>query len=77
MYAPGHVVALHVTPVDIDDRVGALTCAAQAERDESVEKAFVDRGYASEKPAKAARTNGRWGRGALTSAFPPSPALLS
>lgn len=57
---PGHVVALHVTPADVDDRsqVGALTCAVQAETDGSVEKAFVDQGYTGEKPAKAARANG-------------------
>ncbi len=32
---PGHVVALHVTPANVDDRsqVGALTCAVQAETD--------------------------------------------
>lgn len=57
---PGHVVALHVTPANVDDRsqVGALTCAVQAETDGSVEKAFVDQGYTGEKPAKAAEANG-------------------
>ncbi len=57
---PGHVVALHVTPANVDDRsqVGALTCAVQAETDGSVETAFVDQGYTGEKPAKAADANG-------------------
>ncbi len=57
---PGHVVALHVTPADIDDRsqVGALAGAVQAETDGSVEKAFVDQGYTGDKPARAAAANG-------------------
>lgn len=57
---PGHVVALHVTPANVDDRsqVGALTSAVQAETDGSLEKAFVDQGYTGEKAAAAAEANG-------------------
>src|SRR3954462_1475 len=57
---PGHVVALHVTPADADDRgeVGRLSAAVQAETDGSVETAFVDQGYTGEKPAAAAQAHG-------------------
>ncbi|ACA17341.1 transposase IS4 family protein [Methylobacterium sp. 4-46] len=57
---PGHGVALHVTPADVDDRsqVGTLTCVVQAETDGGVEKAFVDQGYTGEKAATAAQANG-------------------
>lgn len=56
----GHLLALHVTPADADDRaqVGRLAKAVQAATGESVEVAFVDQGYTGEKPAKAARANG-------------------
>jgi transposase len=57
---PGHVVALHVTPADADDRgeVGRLSAAVQAETDGSVEMAFVDQGYTGDKPAAAACEHG-------------------
>jgi transposase len=57
---PGHVVALHVTPADANDRgeVGRLTQAVQAETDNSVEVGFVDQGYTGDKPAAAACAHG-------------------
>lgn len=57
---PGHVVALHVTPADADDRgeVGQLSAAVQAETDGHVETGFVDQGYTGDKPAAAARAHG-------------------
>jgi transposase len=56
----GHLLALHVTPADADDRaqVGRLARAVQAATGESVEVAFVDQGYTGEKPAAAAREHG-------------------
>jgi transposase len=56
----GHVLALHVTRADADDRAqgGRLTEAVQAATGESVEVAFVDQGYTGEKPAAAARERG-------------------
>lgn len=56
----GHLLALHVTPADADDRaqVGRLAKAVQAATGESVEVAFVDQGYTGEKPAAAARAHG-------------------
>jgi len=61
----GHLLALHVTPADADDRVqvSRLAEAVQAATGESVEVAFVDQGYTGEKPATAAREHGihwRW-----------------
>ena len=52
----GHLLALHVTPADADDRaeVGRIAKAIQAETGESVQIAFVDQGYTGEKPAAAA-----------------------
>lgn len=56
----GHLLALHVTPADQDDRtaVGELAAAVQAATDESVEIAFVDQGYTGEKAAAAAHQHG-------------------
>ncbi|URD34599.1 IS5 family transposase [Methylobacterium tardum] len=56
----GHLLALHVTPADADDRaqVGRLAKAVQAATGESVEVAFADQGYTGEKPATAAREHG-------------------
>ena len=56
----GHLLALHVTPADADDRaqVGRLAKAVQAATGASVEVAFVDQGYTGEKPATAAREPG-------------------
>lgn len=56
----GHLLALHVTPANADDRaqVERLAKAVQAATDDSVEIAFVDQGYTGEKPAAAARRHG-------------------
>ncbi|MFF8799798.1 MULTISPECIES: IS5 family transposase [unclassified Methylobacterium] len=56
----GHLLALHVTPANADDRaqVERLAKAVQAATDDSVEVAFVDQGYTGEKPATAARRHG-------------------
>ena len=57
---PGHVVALHVTPADADDRgeVGRLAQAVQAETEGRVELGFVDQGYTGHKAAAAAQARG-------------------
>jgi len=56
----GHLLTLHVTPANADDRaqVERLAKAVQAATDDSVEVAFVDQGYTGEKPAAAARRHG-------------------
>ncbi|GAB0114919.1 IS5 family transposase [Acidisoma sp. C75] len=56
----GHLLALHVTPADRDDRaeVGRLAEAIQAATDQSVELAYVDQGYTGERPATAAAQHG-------------------
>lgn len=52
----GHLLALHVTAADEQDRsqVGKLAKAVQKETGKSVELAFVDQGYTGEKAAAAA-----------------------
>ncbi len=56
----GHLLALHVTPANADDRaqVERLAEAVQAATSENVEVAFVDQGYIGEKPAAAAQEYG-------------------
>jgi transposase len=56
----GHLLALHVTPANANDRaeVGRIAKAVQAETGESVEIALVDQGYTGEKPAAAAAEHG-------------------
>jgi transposase len=56
----GHLLALHVTPANADDRaeVGRLADAIQEATGESVTLAYVDQGYTGEKPAEAARKHG-------------------
>ena len=56
----GHLLTLHVTPANANDRaqVERLAKAVQAATDDSVEVAFVDQGYTGEKPAAAARRHG-------------------
>ena len=56
----GHLLALHVTPADRDDRaeVGRLAEAIQEATDQSVELAYVDQGYTGERPAAAAGRHG-------------------
>ncbi|MCJ2104447.1 IS5 family transposase [Methylobacterium sp. E-041] len=56
----GHLLALHVTSADADDRaqVGQLAKAIQAATGDTVDLAYVDQGYTGERPAKATRTHG-------------------
>jgi transposase len=56
----GHLLALHVTPANAQDRaqVGQLAEAVQAVTGETVELAYVDQGYTGEAPAEAAEANG-------------------
>ena len=53
----GHLLALHVTAADEQDReqVGRLAKAVQKETGKSVELAYVDQGYTGEQAAEAAR----------------------
>src|SRR6476646_10347924 len=57
---PGHVVALHVTSADADDRgeVGRLAADVQAETGGHVEKGFVDQGYTGARAAEASQAHG-------------------
>src|SRR5436189_1439301 len=52
----GHLLALHVTPANDQDRaqVAALAAAVQAETGDTVELAFVDQGYTGDTPAQDA-----------------------
>ena len=56
----GHLLALHVTPANADDRaeVGRMAKAIQVATDDSVEIAFVDQGYTGDRPAAAAKAHG-------------------
>ena len=56
----GHLLALHVTPANADDRaeVGRLAQAVQTATGNSVELGYVDQGYTGVKPAEAARAHG-------------------
>jgi transposase len=56
----GHLLALHVTPANVDDRaeVGRLAEAIQEATGESVTLAYVDQGYTGEKAAEAAKQQG-------------------
>ena len=56
----GHLLALHVTPADAQDRaqVGALAAAVQEATGEHVEVAFVDQGYTGDEPAAEAAALG-------------------
>ncbi len=56
----GHLLALHVTPADEQDRaqVGELARQVQEVTGEHVELAFVDQGYAGENAATAAEQHG-------------------
>jgi transposase len=58
--ALGHLLALHVTPADAQDRtqVAALAEAVQAATGQTVEVAFVDQGYTGEEAAAAAAAQG-------------------
>lgn len=56
----GHLLALHVTPADEQDRdrVKQLAKDVQDATDDSVELAFVDQGYTGERPAADASKKG-------------------
>jgi transposase len=56
----GHLLALHVTPADGQDRaqVEVLAAAVQEATGEAVELAYVDQGYTGEQPAAAADAHG-------------------
>jgi transposase len=56
----GHLLALHVTPADAQDRtqVEALAAAVQEVTGETVEVAYVDQGYTGQEPADAAAGHG-------------------
>jgi transposase len=56
----GHLLALHVTAADEQDRqqVAKLAEQVQAATGESVELAFVDQGYTGERPAGDAKEQG-------------------
>lgn len=55
----GHLLALHVTAADAQDRtqVGALLAATQAATGQSVAVAYVDQGYTGETASAAATTH--------------------
>ena len=56
----GHLLALHVTPANAQDRaqVEQLAAAIQAATGETVELAYVDQGYTGEGAATAAAAHG-------------------
>src|SRR5260221_10730936 len=56
----GHLLALHVTPANEQDRaqVGQFAAAVQEATRDSVELAFVDQGYTGDEPAQAAKEQG-------------------
>lgn len=56
----GHLLALHVTPANVDDRaeVGKLAEAVQQPTGESVELIYVDQGYTGDRAADAAKAQG-------------------
>ena len=56
----GHLLALHVTPADAQDRAQVAELAQQVQEatDASVELAFVDQGYTGEQAADAAAAHG-------------------
>lgn len=56
----GHLLVLHVTPANVQDRaqVGRLTAAVQAETGETVTLAYVDQGYTGDTPAAEAKAHG-------------------
>jgi transposase len=56
----GHLLALHVTPADAQDRaqVAALAAAVQRETGKHVTLAYVDQGYTGDDPAADAEAHG-------------------
>jgi hypothetical protein len=57
---PGHLLALHVTAADQQDRAQVERLAAEVQRitEESVELAYVDQGYTGEADIQAASQHG-------------------
>ncbi|WP_082086015.1 transposase [Komagataeibacter europaeus] len=55
----GHLLPLHVTPANRDDRAaaGCLAAAIRMATDDSVEQAYVDLGHIGKKPVEAARVH--------------------
>jgi transposase len=56
----GHLLALHVTPANEQDRAHVEELARQVQEatEQSVEVAFVDQGYTGDQPAQAAQGQG-------------------
>ena len=56
----GHLLAVHVTPANEQERdqVATVAAAVQAATDDAVEVAFVDQGYTGAAPAVAAEAHG-------------------
>lgn len=56
----GHLLALHVTPANEQDRAQVEELARQVQEvtEQSVELAFVDQGYTGDAPAQAAQSQG-------------------
>jgi transposase len=56
----GHLLAMHVTPANAQERdqVALLAAAVQAATGDAVEVAFVDEGYTGDDPAAAAAAHG-------------------
>ncbi len=56
----GHLLALHVTPANEQERaqVGELAAQVQEATGESVEVAYVDQGYTGKEPAQEAKAHG-------------------
>jgi transposase len=56
----GHLLALHITPANEQDRaqVGELAAAVQEVTGQNVQVAFVDQGYTGDEPAQAAHAQG-------------------
>ena len=56
----GHLLSLHVTPANEQDRaqVGKLAAAVQEVTGQHVELAYVDQGYTGDEPVQAAKAQG-------------------
>ena len=56
----GHLLTLHVTPADEQDRAQVKKIAKQVQKvtGDSVELIYVDQGYTGEKPAEDAKKHG-------------------
>ena len=74
----GHLLALHVTPANYDDRaeVGCLAEAIQMATDQIVELANVDQGYTGDRPATADGDQGIRGSRSRWSNYPRSSVGL-